>query len=266
VTSDTDQPEAKAADSVVKTAGRVFEILEYFREVRAPLRVREIAERFGYPVSSTSVLVKSLATLGYLTYDRDLRAFFPTLRIATLGDWLYDAMYGSGDVLKLLEDICRDSGETAMLAVQNDIYSQYVHILPNRQQVIQLNVPVGTRRLLCWSGTGWAILSQLNDAAIEALLERTLMRMGNDPIAAKITREEVMVQVSAVRRDGYVLSNGTVTAGCGVLAMPLPQTDSGMRLAIAAGGVADRLIANKSEIIKCMTMHTTSYTKSLRRS
>lgn len=266
MTDDADLPDNKAADSVIKTAGRVFEILEYFREVRAPLSVREIAERFGYPVSSTSMLVKSLATLGYLTYDRELRAFFPTLRIATLGDWLYDAMYGSGDVLKLLEDICRDTGETAMLAVQNDIYSQYVHILPNRHQVIQLNVPVGTRRLLCWSGTGWALLSPLTDDAIERLIERTLTRLRNDPPAAEITPEKVMAQVRTVRKSGYALSTGTVTTGGGVLAMPLPQTASGMRLAVAAGGVADRLIMNKSEIIKCMTAHVKSYAKSLRHS
>lgn len=261
---DEDMTAKKADISVVKTAGRVFEVLEYFREVRVPLSVREIAERFDYPVSSTSVLVKSLATLGYLTYDRDARAFFPTLRIATLGDWLYDAMYGSGDVLRLLEDICRDTGETALLAVQNDIYSQYVHIQPNRDQVIQLNVPVGTRRLLCWSGTGWAILSQFADEAIERLVERTLARLRNDPLASRITLEKVMTQVRATRKHGYALSDRTVTTGAAVIAMPLPVTSNGMRLAVGAGGVADRLIPNKSAIAKAMATHLKLYNKSLR--
>lgn len=256
--------ETKTADSVVKTAGRVFEILEYFREVRAPLSIREIAENFGYPFSSTSVLMKSLSTLGYMTYDRDLRAFFPSLRIATLGDWLFDAMYSGGDLLRLLENVGRDSGETALLAVQNDIYSQYVHILPNRQQVIQLNVPVGTRRLLCWSGTGWALLSQFNDEQIERLVERTLNRLHDDPVRDKISLVSVMAQVDAVRQNGYALSDRTVTMGAGVIAMPLPVTPNGMRLAVAAGGVADRLISRKQEIVAAMAAHVSDYAKSIK--
>jgi len=177
-------------------------ILEYFREVRTPLSIREIAERFGYPVSSTSVLMKSLATLGYMTYDRELRAFFPSLRVATLGDWLFDAMYSGGDLLRLLENVCRDTGETAMLAVQNDIYAQYLHIMPNREQIIQLNIPVGTRRLLCWSGMGWAILSQLGDEQIERMVERTLNRLQSDPVREKISLKSVMAKVRLVRETG----------------------------------------------------------------
>lgn len=256
--------ENKTADSVVKTAGRVFEILEYFREVRTPLSIREIAERFGYPVSSTSVLMKSLATLGYMTYDRELRAFFPSLRVATLGDWLFDAMYSGGDLLRLLENVCRDTGETAMLAVQNDIYAQYLHIMPNREQIIQLNIPVGTRRLLCWSGMGWAILSQLGDEQIERMVERTLNRLQSDPVREKISLKSVMAKVRLVRETGYALSDRTVTVGAGVIAMPLPVATNGMRLAIAAGGVADRLISNKDEIVKAMAKHVKIYSKSLK--
>jgi DNA-binding IclR family transcriptional regulator len=263
-TSDDGSPteraaETKGADAVVKTAGRVFEILEYFREVRGPLSVREIAEHFGYPFSSTSVLVKSIATLGYLTYERDQRAFFPTLRLATLGDWLYDAMYGGEALLRLLKDISRETGETAMLAVQNDIYSQYVHIVPNKQQVIQLNVPVGTRRSLCWSGTGWAILSQHTDETIEYLIERSLTRLRGDPGIKEMTREKTFAQVREVRNTGFAVTNSTVTEGAGVIAAPLPVAANGMRLAVAAGGVAGRLIAHKAEIMKAMAVLLKEY-------
>lgn len=248
---------------MVKTAGRVFAILEYFREVRGPLSVREIAEHFGYPFSSTSVLVKSLATLGYLTYDRDQRAFFPTLRVATLGDWLYDAMYGGEEVLRLLEAISRETGETAMLAVQNDIHAQYVHIVPNKLQVIQLNVPIGTRRPLCWSGTGWAILSQHADESIEYLIERTLTRMRGDPVIAAMTREKTFAQVREVRKTGFALTNSTVTEGAGVIAAPLPMAANGMRLAVAAGGVAGRLLAHKADIMKAMAAQIKTYIASV---
>lgn len=245
--------EKKSPDSVIKTAGRVLEIFEYFRDVRGPLSVREISERFGYPLSSTAVLVKSLTTLGYLTYDSKIRSVFPTIRIALIGDWLYDAMHVGGHLLSLMEDVCRETGETAILAIQNDIYSQYVHIMPNRNQVIQLNVPIGTRRLLCWSGTGWAMLGQQADETIVRLIERTQLRMGQDPIAKRITKDAVFDQVRLVRKNGYALSNRTVTDGAGTIAMALPVAANGMRMAIAAGGVADRLLEKRRHIVKVMS-------------
>ncbi len=265
----------RVPDAVVKTAGRVFEILEYFRELQAPLSVREIADHFRYPLSSTAVLVKSLTTLGYLSYDPDRRAFFPTLRIATLGEWLYDATYAGGEALRLLENVCRDTGETAILAVQNDIYSQYVHNVANPEQLIQLNVPAGTRRLLCWSGTGIAILSQLTEESVERLIERTVSRVQKDPIAARIaglegdptimkfSRENVLVLVREARKNGFAISNGLVTASAGTIAMPLPLSTNGMRLAIAAGGVSGRLMAHKAEILAAMAVHVKRYTKAL---
>ena len=39
---------------VIKTARRLFEILEYFDEVQRPLSLKEVALHFSYPVSSAS--------------------------------------------------------------------------------------------------------------------------------------------------------------------------------------------------------------------
>jgi len=78
---------------VIKTAGRVFEVLEYFRQVRRPLAVREIAAHCRYPLSSTAVLLKSMATLGYLTYDHTRKAYFPTVQTAVLGDWVLESLF-----------------------------------------------------------------------------------------------------------------------------------------------------------------------------
>ena len=49
---------------MIKTAGRVFELLEYLREVRRHVTVREVSVQLGYPLSSAQLLMKRLATLG----------------------------------------------------------------------------------------------------------------------------------------------------------------------------------------------------------
>ena len=66
--------------AAIKTARRVFEVLEYFDEVKRPLTLREVSAHFGYPVSSTAALLKSLLQLVRGTTARAWqRRHIPTL-------------------------------------------------------------------------------------------------------------------------------------------------------------------------------------------
>jgi hypothetical protein len=49
-----------------------------------------------------------------------------------------------------------------------------------------------------------------------------------------------------------------------VVAIPLPVTANGMRMAVAAGGVAERMVARKDDIAKIMAAHVQRYTATLR--
>lgn len=232
--------------SVVKTAGRVFEVLEYFREVQAPLSVREISEQFGYPLSSTSVLIKSLATLGYLSYDQSIRAYFPTVRVASLGDWIFDSMISGRELVTLMDALCEATGETVVLAVANDIFAQYVRVVPSSQHAIQFHVPCGTRRELCFGGFGWALLGQECDESIEKTYQRTLRKLGKSE--RRMSLVQVLNKVRDAREKGYAFSRGYVTEGAGLIAMPLPVGPSGAKLALGVAGVLPRMERNEARL------------------
>lgn len=237
--------------TVIKTAGRVLEVLEYFREQRRPLSVREIAERFSYPLSSASVLVKSIATLGYLSYDQQLRAYFPTLRVAALGEWIYDALLQGGHIRELLEEIARATGETVLLAIQNDLHAQYVHVVPS-SQTIQFNLPVGTKRLLVSSGAGWSLLAAQDDAAVEKIFHRTLQRLPDDPAVQTLSLPSLLESVRRTRANGYSFSRNTVTSGAATICMNLPVKATGARLAVTVAGVVERMDRNEQSIVKAL--------------
>ena len=73
------------ADAAIKSARRVFEIMEFFDRARRPLGLKAICDELRYPVSSGAAMLKSLVTLGYLEYDRKTQTYLPTMRIAVLG-------------------------------------------------------------------------------------------------------------------------------------------------------------------------------------
>ncbi|MEN9313716.1 MAG: hypothetical protein RIS35_109 [Pseudomonadota bacterium] len=234
---------------VIKTAGRVFEVLEYLREVRRQVTVREVSERLGYPLSSTQVLMKSIATLGYLRYDPRARAYFATPMLARLGDWVLDSIHQGGRLFHVLGQVARDTGLTTILAVENDIYAQYVHVILGGQ-AIQFNVQPGTRRVLCMSGLGWAMLATHTDEEIARVVQRTNGRLGTG--GQRVDPGYVAAQVRETRERGYAFSRGVVTEGIGIVALALPTGRSGERLAVGVGGLVERLEADRETLVRAI--------------
>lgn len=236
-------------NGVIKTAGRVFEVLEYFREMRKPLAVRDVSEHLGYPLSSTAVLLKSIATLGYLSYDGHIRAYFPTARLAMLGDWIFESMFYGTDLIGALETLSQETGETAILGIQNDIYAQYAHVVLGKH-TLQFNVAPGTRRILCMSGVGFALLSGQPDAYVSKMIQRTNTRLAKS--GHLIDSDVVFARVNETRKLGYAFSKSTVTPGVGVIAMPLQGMQGNARLAIGVGGLMERLEGAERKVVEAL--------------
>lgn len=234
-------------NSVVKSVGRAFEVLEAFNEVRKPMLAIEIAKRFSIPASSTAALLKSMVKLGYLSFDQRDRRYFPTIRIAIISEYLHGALFGQGSIMALMGDMHSQIGETIILGIRKDLEAQYVHIIPGIYPIM-LNVPPGTVRPLHRSGMGWALLSQCEDAEIRAVVDR----VNTDGRATPIDHKELMATLDEVRALGYARSYGTYVAGSGIIAMNLPGTSHDRRVAIGAGGPVDRLRSREREIVRLM--------------
>ncbi|RYZ13223.1 MAG: transcriptional regulator [Comamonadaceae bacterium] len=234
------------ADGAIKTARRVFEILEHFEEVRRPLGLKEIVSRFGYPVSSASVILKSMVVLGYLEYNRDSRSYIPTMRMATLGNWVQETLFGDGAVVELMHHMAAATSETITIGTQSDLFAQYIHVVPSVLP-IQFVIKPGDVRSLAVSGMGWLLLSSRPDAAIEGLLRR-IAREEKDR-ARRVTLPDLMERIEQIRSDGYMCSRHTVVRGGGVIGMLLPTRPHGRVLAIGVNGPVDRLDEKHDAIV-----------------
>ena len=154
---------------------------------------------------------------------------------------MLDSIDSGSGLFPLLEAVARETGLTTILALENDIYAQYVHVVMGGD-VLQFNVQPGTRRVLCMSGLGWAMLATRPDDDIARLVQRTHARLvqrtharlarGGQPVDAA----EVLLRVRQTRAQGYAFSRGTVTEGVGIVGVALPPGASGERLAIGVGG------------------------------
>jgi DNA-binding IclR family transcriptional regulator len=234
----------------VKSAGRVLEILEYFDDVQKPATVMEVADTLGYPQSSTSALLRSLVSLGYLDYDRYKRTYVTSHRVALLGSWVNSDFISEGSVISLMKELSDLTGDTIILAMRNGLYMQYIHVI-QATSAARLHVTLGTTRPLAASGTGFAMLSTMTDHEIR----RIVMRVNADAEEGKphIKLAEVMEHVSHTREKGYAFSCDMVTRGGGMIASPLPGPQASQALVIGIGGISEVMRAREAELAGMLT-------------
>ncbi|WP_454754202.1 IclR family transcriptional regulator [Cupriavidus necator] len=237
-------------ESPIKTSKRVVEIFEAFEIVQRPMALKDFTERFGYPPSSASALLKSLVALGYLDYDRFSRTYMPTMRIASLGSWIQPALFGQDEnVLRLMQQLSDEFGECTTLSAQSDLYVQYVYLIPSRLP-IWYSVPIGTVRPIARSGSGWVMLGARTNAEIDDLVRRINFHEP-DP-ARKVKLPELMALVEQGRRDGYLFNKHTLEPGAGGICMVLPERRLGRLFALAVSGPVDRLESKQDRVIDAM--------------
>jgi DNA-binding IclR family transcriptional regulator len=241
---------------VVKSAGRVLQILEFFDDVRREVNVIEMCTVLGYPQSSTSALLKSLVLLGVLHYNRVTRLYSPTIRMALLGSWVNDRLFGSGQLVRLTEAINRRTGHAVLVATRNGRFTKYIHVV-QATKLARLHITLGTERPLAASGTGYAILSTYSDAEVRKIIHTinayTTMR------EKVVTVTELLPILAKIRKTGYSYVPDIVTSGGGVIAMPLPRIDQMQPLVIGVGGISDVLSKHEREIVDLMREEIRNY-------
>ncbi len=213
------------------------------------MRVGEIAECTGYPQSSTSVLLQSLAKLGYLEFDPVDRSYIPTVQVALLGSWIANGIAANGTVGRLMDELSGETGATITLASRNGIYAQYVHVI-QATNTLRLHTPTGTNRLLVWSAAGFALLRDISDDEIRILVRRTAAEQQ----IHKLNVKQVLENVREFRRQSYFFSRELVTAGGGHISMrlPLPGDRSQHALAIGVSGWIEDIERQKTRIVRAM--------------
>ena len=231
----------------IKSASRALQVLELFNEVRTPLRQNDIFRRLCYPQSSATALLKSMAMLGYLNYDRASRTYFPTTRVAALGDWITHSTFGPGRLLELMRDLRDRTGETVTVASRNDMFVQYLHVVvPEHTRAFPQ--PLGSMRLLPHSSGGLVLLSQMADKAVAKLCRH--IDVHTHGTAPRIDTVQLFEQLEWVRHRGYCFLAGLPIQEIASIAFPLSRQPHSIPLAIGIGGGRSLITRKKSLIVE----------------
>jgi len=238
----------------------VLEVLELFAELRTPLRQKIVVDRLGYPQFSTTGLLKSLVALGYLNYHRASRTYFPTTRVAALGDWINHFIFGSGQLLDMMARIHGETEETVALVSQNDLFIQYLRVIvPNHPHTFP--PPEGAMRLLTESSAGLVLLSRMPDRTVTRLVRHIDIHAHGSGQRVDIAR--LIEQLHWIRQNGYCFLAGIPVSAAATISMPLPDAPQGIPLAVGVGGAAARIARGRTRIVAIMQDAIAAYRTAL---
>ncbi len=232
--------------STIKSAARVFEVLELFEKMREPLTSIRVGRHLNYPASSALALLKSMVALGYLSFDRIDRSYFPTIRVALLGQWVEHAVHsGDGSLVAMVEALIRATGESVSVSCQNDLDMQFIHIAQGPQH-ITVNLTPGTLAPLFKSTIGLTALTTRSNAEITRLAERH--NRTRDTAAGKVDAKQIIATVEGIRARGWFAGYDMYIDGVGAISWVLPTSDGRRSMVLGISGPSDRLKRNETSI------------------
>lgn len=199
---------------MIKSAGRVLDVLEVLAASPVPLGVNEIARRLTIPRSSSSLLLRTLGGRGYVSRDGDgyrLNAEFVQGWVAGLDTHLVTV------ARPIMASVVDRTGESVFLGVLTPDWTvRYLDKLVSPQD-IRYDADIASRRPAHCTSIGLVLLAYrpprdvkrwLRSAPLERHTSRTLT-----------SRSGVLAVLEKVRRAGYAVNvDGRVVGVSGVSA------------------------------------------------
>ena len=232
--------------ATVKSARRVLEILEFFAQGVRAATVMQVANALAYPQSSTSVLLSSLTTLGYLRFEPTERTYAPTLRVMLLGSWQQDDLFGQGSLVATMERLRQRTGQTVMIGLRQGIHVRFIFSIHGKD-VQSLRYPVGVLRPVCRSAVGKMLLSELPDSQV-LNIARHANAVETEP-ENRVSTRAFLEEMADVRRQGWAMTVDYPQPNRATLAVSLPPLADQPAMALCVGARKPVMLAKHGQFL-----------------
>ena len=225
---------ARSSGAGVQTLGRALDLVEAAAAIGGYLTISELADATSLPQPTVHRLLQTLVARGYMRQLPD-RRYALGFRLVPLGA-AAGRLVGAG-AERLLSQVVQELGETANLAILSGDSAEYVAQAPSRH-AMRMFTEVGRRVDLHATGVGKALLAQLSDDEVDAVLSRTgLAAHTVHTITALPRLRAVLIEA---RERGYVLDEQEQELGVRCVAVALP-TAAPMVAAMSVSGPLTRM-------------------------
>jgi len=216
----------------VNALHRGLQILEVLTGQQRRWSTSEISRKLKIPKSTSSYLLHTLQSRGYLRREED-GAYRLTMKMLALGSLGLHGIQVREIALPILRRLVQETGITGHVAILDGQFAVYVQRVPS-PGFIQIDTWVGRRMPLHSSNSGKTLLAYLPPQQADALLETMeLTRLTPRTIVAL---PKLKQELKKIRECGYALDNEENTAGVRCVAAPVFDRSGSIAAAVSLTG------------------------------
>lgn len=200
---------------------RAFEILEFLRVKRQPMRPNEIAIEMGAPRSSIYELVNLLLSHRMLDYKGGDGRVFLGRRLYFLGTAYAEQFDLMRECDRMLMRLTEETRETAqMCLLEGNKYT--VAMMREGLRPFRISSDIGELVPIPWTASGRLLVSHLSDREILDLIPPEDFMLPNGEL---LQSAAFIAQARQSTRDGYFTFNSVVENFTHCFAVPVYQAD-----------------------------------------
>lgn len=201
----------------VQSVERVLDLLEIMADLGGSAALSDLASRSGLPLPTIHRLLRTLLAKGYARQLPN-RKYALGPRLIHLGEAAGQQL--GANAKSELAWLAGETEETTNMAVLDGDYVLYVAQAPS-PHAMRMFTEVGRRAHTHSTGVGKAILSQLDDDAVRAIVQRAGMPRPTEHSIGTV--DELLADLARVRERGYAIDEGEQELGVRCFAVPLPD-------------------------------------------
>jgi DNA-binding IclR family transcriptional regulator len=178
---------------------RAFDILDYLREARRPMRVSEIASGIGGPKSTVYELVATLLERRVLEpVGKDGQVYLGR-QLYFLGQAHLRHFDLTREAQVSLDDIVRQTRETAQMCLLNG-RKYTVALMKEGDRHFRISSNIGENAPIPWTASGRLLLGHLSDQQIAALIDEQDFVL---PDGQRLPLETFIAEIRAAGQAGF---------------------------------------------------------------
>jgi len=207
-----------ASEGLVKSAKKIFQILEELSQNGGRMKLKDISNNLGYPPSTVHRLLNTLTDLGYVDQDSQSSDYLIGVKVLSLAASSLDGLDLGNIAYNYLTNLRDKTGETANLAINDGNESLYIQKVESKAMVRVFSL-IGKRAPLHATGVGKIMMADLTWREVEDILEETGL-----PRITKYTiteLEEMKSELEKIRDRGYAYDNEECELGAFCVAAPV---------------------------------------------
>lgn len=240
----------------IESLSRGLSILSVLSESLSPLNLTELSQQLRLSKSTIQRLTYTLHRLGYLDRDGETKKFRLGPKTLSIGFSVMRNLDLRKAALPYLEKTSKEIGETVNLAVLDGTEIVYVERIKT-EQILNINLQVGSRLPAYCTSMGKAMLSFLQKDRLEELLKKIDLRpLTSHTITSK---EGLRKELERVKACGFATNNEELSHGLRSVAAPVRNFKGEVIAAVNIAVPSIRISQKKIETIFAKKVMETAF-------